>query len=112
MTAGIAHGPPRTPASQPLTCGRRRVPHGKGPSLADAVDTGCNAGSGSVEITDTTLTFGPIATTRRSCIDELNALEASVLTVLQGAVTYEIDGDSLSLRSSEGDIGLELTAQR
>ena len=77
-----------------------------------AVDTGCNAGSGSVEITDTTLTFGPIATTRRSCIDELNALEASVLTVLQGAVTYEIDGDSLSLRSSDGEIGLELTAQR
>lgn len=77
-----------------------------------AVDTGCNGGSGSVEVTDTTLTFGPIATTRRACVDELNALEASVLNVLQGDVTYEIEDDSLSLRSSEGDIGLELTAQR
>ena len=78
-----------------------------------AVDTGCNAGSGSIEVTDTTLVFGPIATTRRACIAELNALEASVLTVLQGEVTYEIDGDSLSLRSGDGDdeIGLELTAQ-
>ncbi len=78
-----------------------------------AIDTGCNTGSGSVEVTDTSLVFGPIATTRRACVDELNALEASVLTVLQGEVTYEIDGDSLSLRSGEGDdeIGLELTAQ-
>jgi heat shock protein HslJ len=77
-----------------------------------AVDSGCNTGSGSVEVTDTTLVFGPIATTKRACVDELNALEASVLTVLQGEVTYEIDGANMSLRSGEGadQIGLELTA--
>ena len=32
-----------------------------------SVDTGCNTGSGVVEITDTTLTFGPIAITKMAC---------------------------------------------
>lgn len=78
-----------------------------------AVDTGCNTGSGSIEITDTTLVIGPLATTMRACADELNALEASVLAVLQGEVTYEINGTNLSLRVGEDadEIGLELTDQ-
>jgi len=74
-----------------------------------AVDTGCNTGSGDVEVGDDTLTFGPIATTLRACVDEIAQLEASVLEVLQGDVDYEIRGDTLSLRS--GEVGLELTAQ-
>jgi heat shock protein HslJ len=47
-----------------------------------------------------------------ACPPELTELEASVLAVLDGEVTYEIAGDSLSLRSGEGadEIGLELTA--
>ncbi|MGB0114755.1 MAG: META domain-containing protein [Ilumatobacteraceae bacterium] len=72
-----------------------------------AVDTGCNTGSGSVEVTDSTLTFGPLATTRRACVPEINELEAAVLSVLDGEVTYEIDGDTLVIKS--GDIGLEFT---
>ena len=77
-----------------------------------SVDTGCNTGSGIVEITDTTLTFGPIAITKKACPPEQTALEASVLSVLQGEVTYTIDGDTLSLRSGDGadEVGLELTA--
>ena len=77
-----------------------------------AVNTGCNTGGGSVEITDTTLVFGPITSTRIGCQPEVAALEASVLGVLQGEVAYEITGDTLSLRSGEGAdaIGLDLTA--
>jgi heat shock protein HslJ len=78
-----------------------------------AVETGCNSGSGPVEVADTTLTFGAIAVTMRACTDEaVNELEASVLTALQGEVTYEINGDSLSIRSGEGAdaVGLEFTA--
>ncbi len=76
------------------------------------VSTSCNSGSGSVEITDTTLTFGPIATTMMACDEERTRLEASILSVLQGEVTYEITGDTLSLRSGDGadEIGLEFTA--
>jgi heat shock protein HslJ len=77
-----------------------------------AVNTGCNTGSGSVEVGDDTLTFGPIATTKMACPPEQSALETSVLSVLQGEVTYEIDGSNMSLRSGDGadEIGLELTA--
>ena len=35
-----------------------------------AVNTGCNTGSGSVEVTDTTLTFGPIRITKMACPPE------------------------------------------
>ena len=82
------------------------------PDNTVSVNTGCNTGSGSVELTDTTITFGPIAITKKACPPEQTALEASVLSVLQGEVTYTIDGNTLSLRSGDGAdaIGLELTA--
>lgn len=93
------------------------IPQGAEPSLTitdgqAAIVTGCNNGSGSVEVTDTTLTFGPIATTKMACEPDLNDLEATVLAVLQGEVTYEIDGDTMSLRTQgpDGEIGLQLTA--
>lgn len=77
-----------------------------------AVNTGCNTGSGSVEVGDDTLTFGPIAITKMACPPEQTALETSVLAVLQGEVAYEINGSNLSLRSGDGtdQVGLELTA--
>jgi heat shock protein HslJ len=78
-----------------------------------AIQTGCNSGSGTVEITDTTMTFGPIAITKMACPEELTTLENSVLAVFDGEVTYEITGDKLSIRkdAADGEIGLEFTAQ-
>lgn len=75
-----------------------------------AIASGCNTGSGDVEVTETTLTFGPVATTRMACADDLMALEASVLGVLDGTVDYQIHGDSLLITSTSGD-GLQFTAQ-
>lgn len=93
------------------------IPRGAEPSLTitdgqAAIDTGCNSGSGSVEVTDTTLTFGPIATTRMACAPDLTDLEVTVLTVLDGEVGYEIDGASMSIRAdgADGEIGLQLSA--
>jgi len=78
-----------------------------------SVNTGCNTGSGSVEVTDTTMTFGPLATTRMACPDDIMALETSVVTALDGEVTYEIKGDTMSIRKGEGAeaVGLDLTAE-
>ena len=77
------------------------------------VDTGCNTGSSTVEVTDTTITFGPLALTRMACDEELTRLEASVVLALDGEVTYEINGDTLMLRkdSPDGPVGLDFTAQ-
>lgn len=76
-----------------------------------AIRTGCNSGSTGVEISDSTITFGPIALTKMACPPELTELEATVLAVLDGVVTYEISGDNLSLRNEAGEVGLELTAE-
>jgi heat shock protein HslJ len=78
-----------------------------------AIRTGCNSGSTSVEITDATITFGPIALTKMACADEeVNQLETHMLAVLAGEVAYEISADSLSLLNEAGDgrPGLELSA--
>jgi len=77
------------------------------------IETGCNTGSGSVQVTDTTMSFGPIALTRMACAPDLMNLETSVVLVLDGEVTYEVDGDTLSVRkdATGGEIGLQFTAQ-
>jgi heat shock protein HslJ len=78
-----------------------------------AVEAGCNTGSAPVEITDTTLTFGPMALTKMMCSEPEMQLEAAVTAVLTGDVTYEIEAGRLSLRSpgdDTGEIGLELVA--
>jgi heat shock protein HslJ len=90
------------------------VPEGAQASLvfdasSVAVESGCNSGSGGYEAQDGTITFGPIATTMKMCVDEgIAALEQAVLAVLQGEVQSEIDGNTLTL--TRDGTGLVLTA--
>jgi heat shock protein HslJ len=75
-----------------------------------AVETGCNSGSGGYQAEDGQMTFGPIATTMKMCVDEgIGALEQSVLAVLQGEVLSEVDGNTLTL--TKDGTGLVLTAE-
>jgi heat shock protein HslJ len=71
-------------------------------------DAGCNRLNGIATVGADTITFGPIATTRRACPDA-HALEAHVLEVLTGEVAYEIDGDRARLTHASGK-GLDLRA--
>jgi heat shock protein HslJ len=73
------------------------------------VASGCNTGSGSAEIGDATITFGPIATTRMACEQPAMDAEAQILAVLQGEVGYAIEADRLTLTGD--DAGLILRAQ-
>jgi heat shock protein HslJ len=72
------------------------------------VETGCNSGSGSYELAQQEITFGPIATTRMACDEPTMEVEAHVLNVLQGTVSYAIEADVLTL--SNGDLGLTYRA--
>ena len=78
-----------------------------------AVEAGCNTGSAPVEITDTTITFGPLMLTRMACPEPQTTLENAVVAVLDGEVAYTIDGDNLQLRKTTdaGEIGLNLVGQ-
>jgi heat shock protein HslJ len=72
------------------------------------VEAGCNTGSGSYTLGEGSIAFGPIGTTMMACPDDVMALEAAVLQVLDGEATYTIDADTLTLQN--GASGLVLAA--
>jgi heat shock protein HslJ len=62
-----------------------------------SVFTGCNRGGASVEVSDASLTFGPLRLTRMACGDDATAVEATVTSVIDGKVDYSINGDVLTV---------------
>ena len=51
--------------------------------------------SGTYAVDGAALTFGPLATTRMACEENLMAQEAAVLEALAGVSGWEIDADGL-----------------
>ena len=72
------------------------------------VFTGCNRGHATVDVGETTLTFGPMGLTKKVCPGDAGALETAVVTLLDGEVTYVIDGQRLTL--TKGAQGLTYLA--
>jgi heat shock protein HslJ len=92
------------------------VPAGAVASLTFAegtvkVETGCNQGSGKYRISGNTISFDPIATTKKACQEDRMTLENAVLGVLTGQSTYEIKANRLTLKGSGGR-GISLTAEK
>lgn len=73
---------------------------------------GCNNYTGGFESTDTTLKVGALASTQRACIapEGINEQEAQYLAALQNSATYEIAGDTLTIRDSSG--AMQVTATK
>jgi heat shock protein HslJ len=65
------------------------------------VQLGCNSGSGSYSTSGKTLTIDPLATTKKACSPPESEVEAAVLGLLQGDVSYAIDGNLLTLSARE-----------
>ena len=78
------------------------------------VNASCNSGSGTAQITDTTITFGPIAMTRRACVGPTEDVEQAMNAVLQGTTSYTVKDDPsgalLTIMAADGTTGLQLTA--
>ena len=78
------------------------------------VNAACNSGSGTAKITDTTITFGPIAMTMRACVGPTQDVEQAMSAVLQGTTTYTVKDDPsgalLTIMAADGKTGLQLTA--
>ena len=65
--------------------------------------TGCNSLSGSYTATGTTLTFSPLAMTRRACVaPALNAQEAKFSKTLQGEMAWRLTADGALELTREG----------
>ena len=80
-------------------------------SIADgklALEAGCNVGGGSVTVSPTSMTVGPLMLTRKACAPGASMVESAVLDVLTGDVAYTIEADRLTL--TNGGKGLTLRA--
>jgi heat shock protein HslJ len=74
-------------------------------------NTGCNAFGGNAEVNedDGTVTFSEVFSTMRACTGERGESDSAMMAVLQGTVTVELDGETLTLTNANGD-SLQLTA--
>lgn len=57
------------------------------------VFAGCNSGTGKAEISESTIDFGPIPMTMKSCGAVANQIEFLVTKTLQGTVKWEVNAD-------------------
>ncbi len=61
----------------------------------------CNTYHGPATTRGNQITIGPLASTRMACAsDALNAQEAAILAALQGAETFDVQGNRLELRDA------------
>jgi heat shock protein HslJ len=64
--------------------------------------TGCNGGRSTATVSGSTITFGPVMTTKMACADPAGQqTEAAVLAVLDGAVEWSVSEKSLTLMKGE-----------
>jgi heat shock protein HslJ len=71
-----------------------------------AIETGCNSGSATAEVTTETITFGDVVVTERACLVAAPAEDAMLAVLGAGEVAYAVDADVLTLRA--GSTGLLL----
>ncbi len=73
--------------------------------------TGCNSGSGDVQVGSRAMTVSGLALTQKACADSATS-EQAVLAVLSGEVSYEQEYDVLTLTAGDGQSGLQYRAVR
>lgn len=74
-------------------------------------NTGCNTFGGNAEVDDEggTVEFSEVFSTMRACSGPAGESDSTMMAVLQGTVTVEINGDALTLTNADGD-SLRLSA--
>jgi heat shock protein HslJ len=70
------------------------------------VITGCNNASGSADVQNETITFGPMIATLKACEAELQQWQDALLGFLQGSVAYNVTGDDLVLGTQSSRLTL------
>jgi heat shock protein HslJ len=70
---------------------------------------GCNRFSGGYTLDGGSLSFGPLATTKMACPDDVMDQEQAVLAALEGVAGWAVEGDRLSLADADGGLLLGYT---
>ncbi|MFD9970681.1 META domain-containing protein [Streptomyces sp. NPDC059011] len=71
---------------------------------------GCNDFRAEARASGSTLTVGPLSSTRKMCAGTAGMLEKAVAEALTGKVSYELDHRSLTLTSADSGKGVAATA--
>jgi heat shock protein HslJ len=71
-------------------------------------NTGCNNFQGAVEINNSNLKFGLLATTRKFCTPAINGQEKAFLEALEATRTWVRTGDTLQLKDESNAVAMEL----
>jgi len=66
----------------------------------------CNRFSGTVTLSGSTISFGPLAATRMACSDPINAQETQYFYALSTAQRFALQGNSLQIYTSTMDLPL------
>jgi heat shock protein HslJ len=69
-----------------------------------SVFTGCNNGTGTAEVSDASIAFGPIAMTKKACDDVATQVETIVSQTLIDDVKYEQTAENLSLTKGQNTL--------
>lgn len=72
---------------------------------------GCNNYSAAYTVNGSSLTIQAPAATMMSCSEEINQQESDYFFLLEDAGAYEIKGDTLTIKDSDGQALLEYTSQ-
>ncbi|WP_329146055.1 META domain-containing protein [Streptomyces niveus] len=64
---------------------------------------GCNGFSASAKVAGSTITFGPLKSTKRLCPEPGMSVERELTKVLKGQVTYEVHHRELTLKAADGE---------
>ncbi len=76
-----------------------------------AGNAGCNDYNGTYKLDGTSLTVGPLATTRKACEQSIMDQETAFLTALQTPTTVETSGPTVTLRDASGATQVVLAPQ-
>lgn len=68
--------------------------------------TGCNALSGSAEVSGDSIVFEPLIATRKGCTGALGEIDALMQGVLHGEPAVEVSGETVTLTSEDGTLTL------
>jgi heat shock protein HslJ len=69
--------------------------------------SGCNQYNGTYTTDGDGLSFGPLASTQRACVDaDLGAQETAYLAALDTVASYLLEGNRLDLLTSDGSLAV------
>jgi heat shock protein HslJ len=77
-----------------------------------ASTVGCNRIAGRAAVSESQLSFGPMAATRMACPPPLDAFERQYLAALQEARAYRLEGSTLLFLSAAGDALVALEREK